>query len=75
MGDFPDGAAIVFGATGGIGRVVCLELARAGSDVAIIWRSKKDAAQELASQITAMGRKASLHHCDVIKGGGRRSGP
>lgn len=69
MGDFPDGAAIVFGATGGIGRVVCLELARAGSDVAIIWRSKEDAAQELASQITAMGRKASLHHCDVIKEG------
>ena len=66
MSDFPKGAAIVFGATGGIGRVVCLELARAGSDVAIIWRSKEGVAKELAVEIGALGRKASLHNCDVL---------
>ena len=66
MSDFPNGAAIVFGATGGIGRVVCLELARAGSDVAIIWRSKEVVAKKLAAEIEALGRKASLHHCDVL---------
>ena len=66
MSNFPKGAAIVFGATGGIGRVVCLELAKAGSDVAIMWRSKEDVAKQLAEQITALGRKASLHHCDVL---------
>ena len=62
---FPNGAAIVFGATGGIGRVVALELAKAGSDVAIIWRSKNDVAKTLAKEIKALGRKASIHHCDV----------
>lgn len=66
MSNFPEGAAIVFGATGGIGRVVCLELARAGSDIAIIWRSKEDVANELAKEIEALGRKASIHHCDVL---------
>lgn len=64
--NFPKGAAIVFGATGGIGQFVCLELARAGSDIAIIWRSKEEKAAELAAQIEKIGRKVSLHHCDVI---------
>lgn len=66
MNIFPAGATIVFGATGGIGRVVCLELARAGSDVAIMWRSKEDVAKKLAKEIEAIGRKASVHHCDVL---------
>lgn len=69
MDDFPSGAAIVFGATGGIGRVVCLELAQAGSDIAIIWRSKKETAQQLATQIHAMGCKVTLHQCDVLEEG------
>lgn len=73
MSDFPIGGAIVFGATGGIGRVVCLELAKAGSDVAIMWRSKEGVAKELAEQITALGRKASLHYCDVLVEGAAKA--
>jgi len=73
VNDFPKGATIVFGATGGIGRVVCLELARAGSDVAIIWRSKEDVAKELAKQIEGLGRKASIHHCDVLNEGAAKA--
>ena len=73
MSDFPKGAAIVFGATGGIGRVVCLELARAGSDVAIIWRSKESVAKELAKEIEGVGRKASVHHCDVLVEGASKA--
>lgn len=69
MNSFRNGAAIVFGATGGIGRVVCLELAKAGSDIAIVWRSKKETAEELATQINAVGRKATLHQCDVLNEG------
>ncbi|MGB0907977.1 MAG: SDR family NAD(P)-dependent oxidoreductase [Maricaulaceae bacterium] len=69
MTDFPKGAAIVFGATGGIGRVVALEMARAGSDVALIWRSKEDAAKEVAAEVEALGRKASVHLCDVTVDG------
>ena len=66
MNDFPSGAAIVFGATGGIGRVVCLELARAGSDVAIVWRSKEAVAHSLAEEIKSLGRSVSIHQCDVL---------
>jgi len=73
MSNFPKGAAIVFGATGGIGRVVCLELARAGSDVAIIWRSKDNVAKKLAAQIKALGQEATLHHCDVLVEGAAKS--
>jgi len=73
VSDFAKGAAIVFGATGGIGRVVCLELAKAGSDIAIIWRSKEDVAMELAAEIKTLGREASFHHCDVLLEGASKA--
>lgn len=68
MGDdrlFPEGAALIFGATGGIGGAVATEFARAGSDVAIAWRSKRERAEALGGEIESLGRAASLHHCDV----------
>ena len=66
---FPQGCVLIFGATGGIGKSVALEFAKAGSDVAIVWHSKKDAALELQEIIEGMGRNASLHQCDVTKAG------
>lgn len=63
--DFPNGATMIFGGTGGIGRVVAHEFGKSGSDVAIMWRSKEDVAQALAADIEKTGRKASLHQCDV----------
>lgn len=69
MSDFPKGATLIYGATGGIGRVVALEFAKAGTDIAIVWRSKKDVAESLAKDIEALGRKASLHQCDVTEAG------
>jgi NAD(P)-dependent dehydrogenase (short-subunit alcohol dehydrogenase family) len=63
--DFPAGAAIVFGGSGGIGRGVALEFAKEGSDVAVVYRSKQDAAETVASEIRACGRKASIHQVDV----------
>jgi len=62
---FPEGATLIFGATGGIGAAVAGEFAAAGSDVAIAWRSKQAEAEALAERIEASGRKASLHQCDV----------
>jgi NAD(P)-dependent dehydrogenase (short-subunit alcohol dehydrogenase family) len=32
---FPEGAVLAVGGSGGVGQAVCLELARAGSDVAV----------------------------------------
>lgn len=62
---FPNGAALVFGATGGLGEGAVKALARDGSDIAICYRSKKDAAEKLADECRAMGRVASVHHADV----------
>lgn len=56
---------MVFGATGGIGKIVAQEFAKAGTDIAIMWRSKEEVAYALAKEIEATGQKASLHHCDV----------
>ena len=63
--DFPNGAAIVFGGSGGIGKGVALEFAKAGTDVAIVYRSKKDVAAKTAEAIRALGVKASIHQMDV----------
>ena len=62
---FPAGAVAVFGASGGIGKGVALEFARAGSDVAIFYRSKQDAAEALATEVRGLGRRASIHQADA----------
>jgi 3-oxoacyl-[acyl-carrier protein] reductase len=64
-GEFPDGASLVFGGSGGIGRGVALELARAGSAVAVVYRSKADVAAEVVAAIGALGVKATMHRIDV----------
>lgn len=63
--DFPEGAVIVFGGSGGIGKGVALEFAKAGTNVAICYRSKKDVAEATAATIRALGVKASIHQADV----------
>lgn len=59
--DFPPGAALVIGGSGGVGREVCLALARAGSDVALTFRTRPAVAEEVAGRIRALGRRASVH--------------
>lgn len=68
-GDFPDGAALIFGGSGGIGQGVALEFARAGSAVAIAYRSKQDVAERVAESARAMGVSASTHALDVRDAG------
>ena len=63
--DFPNGATIVFGGSGGIGKGVALEFAKAGSNVAIVYRSKQDVAEATAKAIEALGVKVSIHKMDV----------
>jgi NAD(P)-dependent dehydrogenase (short-subunit alcohol dehydrogenase family) len=62
---FPKGAALVFGGSGGIGRCVARSLAEAGSDVAVVYRSKREVAETLVKTIADLGRKASSHAGDV----------
>jgi NAD(P)-dependent dehydrogenase (short-subunit alcohol dehydrogenase family) len=65
MAEFSEGAAVVFGGSGGIGRGVALEFGRAGTAVAICYRSKADVASEVAAEVRALGVAASVHQVDV----------
>lgn len=62
---FPDGAAMIFGGSGGIGRGVAESFARAGTDVAIVYNSKRDVAEQLRETLSAIGVKATAHQADV----------
>lgn len=62
---FPAGAVMVFGGSGGIGSAIVRCFAHAGTDVAIGYRSKQDAAEALADEIRGLGRSASIHGADV----------
>lgn len=62
---FPAGAVLVFGGSGGIGREVARSFAEAGSDVAIVYRSKQAVAEEVAGAIRDLDRQVSVHAADV----------
>ncbi len=62
---FPEGAALVVGGSGGIGQAVCRELARAGSDVALTFRGRREVAESLAAEIRALGRCATVHQLTI----------
>jgi glucose 1-dehydrogenase len=58
-------AALVTGASAGIGRAAALALAKEGADVAINYLTYPEAAEELAGQIRALGRRVLLLPVDV----------
>lgn len=62
---FPAGACAVFGGSGGIGQGVALEFGKAGSDVAVCYRTKRDVAERTAEAIAKTGAKATIHQVDV----------
>lgn len=62
---FPAGATLVFGGSGGIGQEVAKSFGAAGSDVAVVYRSKREVAERVAGAITTLGRRATTHAADV----------
>ena len=57
--------AVVTGGSRGIGRAVCLELARRGANVALCYAGNEGAAQETVSACQALGAQALAVRCDV----------
>jgi 3-oxoacyl-[acyl-carrier protein] reductase len=57
--------ALVTGASRGIGRSIATQLARDGFDVAFCYRAAASAAQEVACEIAALGRRVFHRQCDV----------
>jgi 3-oxoacyl-[acyl-carrier protein] reductase len=67
MDDFSgwDGAALVTGGSGGIGRAVVRLLARRGSEVAFTWHGNESAAEKLHDEAAAYGVRVSRHRLDT----------
>ena len=59
------GTALVTGATRRIGRALSLACGQAGFDVALHCRAADDDAQAAAAEVRALGRKTSIHTCDL----------
>ncbi|MDO1527936.1 3-oxoacyl-ACP reductase FabG [Fulvimonas sp. R45] len=58
-------AILVTGSSRGIGRAIALRLGRAGYDLALHCRSRRDEAEAAAAEIRALGRQARVLQFDV----------
>ncbi len=67
MGVLDGEAALVTGASRGIGRAIALELAQAGAAVAVHYRSEVDAANAVIAEIEAAGGRAFALAGDVTE--------
>jgi 3-oxoacyl-[acyl-carrier protein] reductase len=65
--DFKDKVAVVTGSSRGIGRGVALALAREGCALTIVYRKRRDKADEVVKSIKEMGGQAIAVQCDVSK--------
>lgn len=69
--EFPeDGAAVVIGGTGGIGRSICTRLAQAGSNVAFTYRKSAGVAKEVEEAVRGAGRRTASSTVDVTDAAG-----
>lgn len=67
MASFPAGCTLIFGGSGGIGSGVARTFAEAGSDIAVIYRSKPEPAESAADHARSHGRNATAHCADVTR--------
>ena len=62
--DFTGKTAVVTGGSRGMGREICLALAKRGADIMVVSR-KIDACEAVVKEVEALGRKAVAHACNV----------
>src|SRR5690242_16758376 len=60
---------LVTGGSSGIGRAIALAAARAGADVALTYRARKDAAKGVAAKVRSLGRRAAVLPLDLADAG------
>lgn len=65
MSDLTGKIALVTGGSRGIGRAICLELAKRGATLIVNFNSNGDAAREVVAEIEANGGKAETWQADV----------
>lgn len=61
------GAALVTGGGKRIGKAICLELARAGFDIVVHYRGSRDAAEAVADEVRALGRRSATVSGDLSR--------
>lgn len=62
-----DKAAIVTGASDGIGKAIAIGYAQEGADVAVGYNRSKDKAEQVAEEIRALGRKAVVFRLEIAE--------
>jgi 3-oxoacyl-[acyl-carrier protein] reductase len=63
----PQDPILVTGSSRGIGRAIALRLARAGFDIVLHCRARRDEAEAVQTQIQALGRQARILQFDVAE--------
>jgi len=65
MSEFPEGCAVLFGASGGLGQAIAERMAELGADQVITYRTNPKPLERLVDTLKSQGRKALLVPCDV----------
>ncbi len=70
MMKFAGKTAVVTGGSRGLGRAICLELARGGANVVFCYAGNESAARETVDRCEALGARALALRCDVARADG-----
>ena len=65
--NFSEKTAVVTGGSRGLGRAICLELARGGANVVLCYAGNEAAANETVAACESLGARAAAIRCDVSK--------
>ena len=65
--NFSEKTAVVTGGSRGLGRAICLDLARGGANVVLCYAGNEAAANETVAACESLGAKAVAIRCDVSK--------